>query len=103
LPLSEKTRIELYIPDLSKQAYEDLLRALAEEFTYTFGGCSIFRGIEGGYLARLGFPVKDRVNILYTDLPLGLSKDRAVLALYADKLRAIDDAALEEEAILVVA
>lgn len=47
MPLSEKARIELYLPDLPRQEYRDLLEALDREFAYTFGGASILRGIEG--------------------------------------------------------
>jgi hypothetical protein len=47
LPLSEKARIEVYLPDLPKAAYEDLLDALDREFTYAFGGCTIVRGLAG--------------------------------------------------------
>ena len=38
MPLSEKARVEVYLPDLPKQTYQNLLEALEEEFTYTFGG-----------------------------------------------------------------
>jgi hypothetical protein len=47
LPLSEKARIEVYLPDLARFAYQDLLDTLEREFTYTFGGCTIVRGLEG--------------------------------------------------------
>jgi hypothetical protein len=50
LPLSEKARIEVYLPDLPKPAYEDLLESLDQEFTYTFGGCTIVRRLDGSYL-----------------------------------------------------
>jgi hypothetical protein len=35
LPLSEKARVEVYLPDLPKQMYQNLLEVLEEEFTYT--------------------------------------------------------------------
>jgi hypothetical protein len=35
LPLFEKARIEVYLPDVPRQAYSDLLSALEEEFSYT--------------------------------------------------------------------
>lgn len=35
MPLSEKARIEVYLPDLPTPAYRDLLDALDQEFTYT--------------------------------------------------------------------
>jgi hypothetical protein len=53
LPLSEKARIEAYIPDLPQQTYQNLLDALAQEFTYTFGGATLIRGLDGSYLSRL--------------------------------------------------
>ena len=34
MPLSEKARVEVYLPDLPKQAYQNLLEALEQEFTY---------------------------------------------------------------------
>jgi hypothetical protein len=40
LPLSEKARIEIYLPDLPTAAYGDLLEAIEREFTYTLGGCT---------------------------------------------------------------
>jgi hypothetical protein len=46
LPLSEKARIEVYLPDLPAPAYRELLDVLNREFTYTFGGCSILQGQE---------------------------------------------------------
>ena len=54
MPLSEKARIEVYLPDVTRLAYEDLLDAFEQEFTYTFGGCTTVRGLEGNYLSRLG-------------------------------------------------
>ena len=55
MPLFEKARVEVYLPDLPKPAYQELLEALDREFTYTFGGCTIVRGLEGSYsLGSLG-------------------------------------------------
>ena len=51
MPLSEKARVEVYVPDLPSPAYQNLLDALEREFTYTFGGCTIGRGLHGSYLA----------------------------------------------------
>ena len=44
MPLLERVRVEVYIPDPSQLKYENLLLSLEEEFTYAFGGCSIVRG-----------------------------------------------------------
>jgi hypothetical protein len=67
LPLSEKARIEVYLPDLPKHVYQDLLDALEQEFSYTFGGCTLLRDLEGNYLSRLGLMMRDPINLLYTD------------------------------------
>jgi hypothetical protein len=47
LPLSEKATIEVYLPDIPRPPYHDLLAALEKELTYTFGGSTIVRGLEG--------------------------------------------------------
>lgn len=46
----------MYLPDLPRPAYHDLLAAIVQEFTYTFGGSTTDRGLEGSYLSRLGLP-----------------------------------------------
>jgi hypothetical protein len=38
LPLSEKARIEVYLPDTPHPEYAELLEVLDREFTCTFGG-----------------------------------------------------------------
>lgn len=103
MPLSEKTRVEVYLPDLPKPSYESLLDALEQEFTYTFGGCTILRGLSGSYLSTLGLTIQDRVNLVYTDAPFSLGENAATLGRYADELREAAFQALDEEAILVVA
>ena len=50
MPLSEKARIEAYLPDLPKRAYQELLETLDRELSYTFGGSTIIRGLDGSYL-----------------------------------------------------
>ncbi len=69
MPLSEKARIEVYLPDSPRPAYQDLLAALEAEFSYTFGGCTTIRGLEGNYLSLAGAIVRDRINLVYTDTP----------------------------------
>ena len=101
MPLSEKARIEVYLPDLPRAAYQDLLNALAQEFTYTFGGCSIIRGLDGSYLSRAGAPIQDRINLIYTDTPYGFEENFEIVSTYTDKLQAAASSALEEEAILI--
>jgi hypothetical protein len=70
LPLSEKAGIEVYLPDLPRPAYQELLDSVDREFTYTFGGCTIIRGLAGSYLSRHGQILKDRISLIITDTPL---------------------------------
>ena len=102
MPLSERARIELYLPDLPRQEYHDLLEALDREFSYTFGGASIIRGIEGSYLSQQGLKVRDRINLIYTDTLFPFRENAARISRYADQLRDAAFSALEEEAVLVV-
>ncbi|MGA9995041.1 MAG: hypothetical protein WBP93_06495 [Pyrinomonadaceae bacterium] len=101
MPLSEKARIEVYLPDLPRAAYQDLLNELAQEFTYTFGGCTIVRGLDGSYLSSAGLQIQDRINLIYTDTPYAFEENFEIISTYADKLIAAATTALEEEAILV--
>ena len=101
MPLSERARVEVYLPDLPRAIYRDLLAALTREFTYTFGGCTINDGLEGNYLSQVGFQVQDRINLIYTDTPYSFERNFEIISAYADKLKAGVFAALEEDAILV--
>ncbi len=102
MPLYERARIEVYLPDVSRSEYQDLLVELEQEFTYTFGGCSTLRGLEGNYLSRGGLVIRDRVNLVYTDTPFSVDESLNLVARYADELRQASFEALDEEAILVV-
>ena len=101
MPLFEKARIEVYLPDVPRPAYQDLLGALEQEFTYAFGGCTTVRGLEGNYLSHLGLRMRDRINLVYTDTPFAFEENFARLSRYADELRGAAFEALEEEAVLV--
>lgn len=102
MPLSEKARVEVYLPDLPEQTYQDLLIAFEQEFTYTFRGCTLLRGLSGNYLANSGWPIQDRINLLYTDTFFTLENNLLLLSEYADRLRIAAFKALNEEAILIV-
>jgi hypothetical protein len=80
-----------------------LLEAFEQEFTYTFGGCTIIRGLEGSYLSRAGLRMQDKINIVYTDIPLSFDDNYDRVSQYADRLTKAAYEALEEEAILVAA
>lgn len=101
MPLSERARVEVYLPDLPRAIYQDLLAALTREFTHTFGGCTIISGLDGSYLSPAGVPIQDRINLIYTDTPYAFEANFEIISAYADKLKAAVFAALEEEAILV--
>ena len=103
MPLSERARVEVYLPDLPRINYQDLLVALTREFTYTFGGCTTISGLDGSYLSRAGQQVQDRINLIYTDTPYSFEKNFEIISSYADKLKAVVFTALEEDAILVAA
>ena len=103
MPLSEKVRIEVYLPDLPRAAYQDLLESIDREFTYTFGGCTAVRGLDGSYLSRQGLVLKGRINLVFVDAPLLFTEDSERISRYADHLRQAAFVALEEEAVLVAA
>lgn len=101
MPLSVRARVEIYLPDQSVPAYQDLLRTIVGEFTNTFGGCTVIRGIDGHYLSKFGQIIPDRVNLVYVDTPFDFRDNAESIAGYTDKLRENAYKALDEEAILV--
>ncbi len=86
MPLLERVRVEIFLPDLPSSEYQNLLRSFEEEFTYAFGGSTIVRGLEGSYLSQSGERIPDRINLLYTDAPLALSTNFDSLAAYVHEL-----------------
>jgi hypothetical protein len=102
LPLLERARVEVYIPDLPSASYRNLLLAFEQEFTYAFGGCTTVRGLDGNYLSRAGVKTLDRINLIYSDLPLSLSTNFETVARYTEELKQAAVEALAEEAVLVV-
>jgi hypothetical protein len=93
----------VYVPDLPAAAYRNLLLSFEDEFTYAFGGCTIMRGLDGSYLSHAGAKTPDRINLIYTDLPLALSTNFESVARYADELKQAAGEALAEESVLVAA
>ncbi len=96
MPLSERARIEVYLPDLPRAAYYDLLEELSREFTYAFGGCTIIQALDGSYLSAAGLPVQDRINP-----PYAFAENFQTVSTYADKLKAAVAKALDEETVLI--
>ena len=101
MPLLERARVEVYVPDLPAPHYRNLLLSFEEEFTYAFGGCTIVRGLDGSYLSRAGIKTPDRINLIYADLPLALSTHFDRAARYADELKQAAFKVLSEESVLV--
>ena len=101
MPLSEKTRVEVYLPDLPIPAYQKLLEALRREFTHAFGGSTLVRGLSGTYLSRLSLIVEDRVNLLYADAGLDFEADADLIGRYSEALQRAAYRALEEEEVLI--
>ena len=101
MPLLERARVEVYVPDLPAPHYRNLLLSFEEEFTYAFGGCTIVRRLDGSYLSLAGLKTPDRINLIYTDLPVALSTNFEIAARYADELKQAAFEALSEETVLV--
>ena len=102
MPLLAKGRIEVYLPDLLKPSYQNLLQAFDDEFTFAFGGCTIVRGLDGSYLSNFAEKIQDRINLIYTDTPYSFHENAELLSNYTDKIRKAAFEALEEEAVLVI-
>ena len=101
MPLLERVRVEVYLPDVLSFEYQHLLQFLEEELTYTFGGATIVRGLEGSYLSESGERIPDRINLLYSDAPLALSTELVSISAYVRELKSAVLEALPEEAVLI--
>jgi hypothetical protein len=91
----------VYLPDLPRPEYPEQLAAFEQEFTDTFGGCTMIRGLEGNYLSHIGMRMRDRINIIYTDTPFAFEANSLRLSRYLEAIRDVASQALEKEAILV--
>lgn len=99
--LSDRVRIEAFIPDRPDHSYSALLDRLQSEFTYTFGGCTVISAT-GRFPAANGRIVVDKISILFTGIPLEIQKDRLVIVRFTARLRSAVQAALQrEEAVFV--
>lgn len=101
MPLLERTRVEVYLPDLPLAEYQDLLQAFQEELTHAFGGATIVRGLDGTFLSATGEQIPDRVNLLYSDVSLALSTEFSTVAAYVRELKRAAMEELSEESVLV--
>jgi hypothetical protein len=101
LPLSEKVRIEIFIPDLPDPVYDRILEEFGDELSYAFGGCTITSS-SGKYRSASGLILPDRINILFSDTPFDWDKDLELIERYAEELQDVIQRALKgEEAILI--
>lgn len=101
MPLSEKVRIEVFIPDLPDPIYGRLLDRLGDELTYAFGGCTVTH-TTGKYGSASGAILPDKVNVLFTDTPFHLDEDLLIIQRYAQAIGNVVQSALEkEEAVLI--
>ena len=99
MPLLARARFEVYVPDLPR--YRNLLVSFEEEFTYAFGGCTTASNLNSSYLLQDGSTVADRINLIYSDVPIDLSQTFEVASRYADELMTAAFEALSEESVLV--
>jgi hypothetical protein len=100
--LVQRARIEASLPLKLDPAYQDALDWLILEFSYSFGGCTVLEYVAGYYLDRRGDIVDDRINIIYTDTPLSLPKQRRLVGVYITELMGFLKTHLfQEEAILI--
>jgi hypothetical protein len=102
LALSEKLRIELFLPDNPHPAYKALLATFQEEFTTTFGGCTVISNVEGQYRSEENQQtMTDRIQILFVDTNLQPALHQQAVEQYLHQMYETAYEALEEEAILI--
>jgi len=103
LPLFEKVRIELFIPDLPDPIYARLLEEFGNELSYAFGGCTAI-STQGKYRSTAGSILPDNVTLLFTDTPFQWNKDRLLIERYTRSLqRVVGQVLSNEEAISISA
>jgi hypothetical protein len=101
LPLSEKVRIEIFIPDPPDIAYRSLQLELATELSYAFGGCTEVLA-SGKYRSFDGLLITDKIKVLFSDAPLVWEKDQLVLGQYVDWVIRAAKKALELEEVILI-
>ena len=66
MPLSEKVRIEIFIPDLPDSIYDQILEEFGDELSYACGGCTIMSG-SGKYRSSSGLILLTSIRIFLRD------------------------------------
>jgi hypothetical protein len=91
------------VPDRAEPNYQNLLDALADEFTEAFDGATVQRGFEGRFLSESGAKEIEKMNLVYADLPLPFEQFQNEIGTYLDEIRQAAHEVLDEESILVTA
>lgn len=100
MPLSEKVRIEVFIPDVPDPTYGRVLEELGNELSFAFGGCTVV-STHGKYRSTDGAILPDKINLLFSDTPFLWDRDRLIIEQYAERIRsAVQRALAREESIL---
>lgn len=102
MPLLKRARIEVYLPERRNNLYQNLHKAIENEFLEIFGGCTVIENIQGFYSGKDGATDHDKISLIYADTPFDFDGNLKALSDYTDELR---EAALEasaEESILIV-
>ena len=103
MPLSEKVRIEIFIPDLPGPIYGSILEELGNELTFAYGGCTSI-STSGKFRLSNGVILPDKVNLLFSDTPFLWERDRLVVEYHAERIRRVVRRALvQEESVMVAA
>ena len=100
--LLKRARIEAYLPEKKVRVYQQMRRAIEAEFLFTFGGCTVIKGIKGLYLLSGEEPEQDEITLVYADMPFGLDENFNAVSEYSDAIREAAAEALPEQSILVV-
>lgn len=100
--LSKRARIEAYLPEKNVKVYRRLRRAIEAEFLFTFGGCTVIKGIKGLYLRSGEKREEDEITLVYADMPFDLNKHFKAVTNYAEAIRKAAADAIPEQSILVV-
>jgi hypothetical protein len=85
LLLSERVRVEIFIPDLPDPSYSRLLEELEVELSYTFGGCTGLSA-SGHFRSDGGLILPDNIKIVFTDVALDINYDRLRIGQYVDRV-----------------
>ncbi len=96
MPLSERVRIEIFIPDPPDVSYRVLRQEIASELSYAFGGCTEISAA-GKYCSPQGRIVSDNIRILFSDAPIQFERDQVTLSQYVDWVKHAAQQSLENE------